>query len=480
MDAVDSPLSEFAIGTPARRWDAARQLMANRALISVLTTQEFQVGFANLTGDAAHTEGLDRLLSIDLLVRLSSFAKKLVPTAVDALTRGLTTPLPPLLLAAESSDLPNDAKPAEIRENVAQALAHASGSWVEPYILRSLAEEDRSQRCRTELVRQLVRRNPRVAGWLRALAAVRWSFLIEGEQALAQKAQRCRDLSQSLVDALRAARRAVVVDAEAPVALDEFVRALLVVPTSAALPKRLDEAASAIVTLLDELLLTNLTLITEPDAYTILGRVRNWFHPRPFPRTTAAALSTIVAKLETAIVLRGRMGQRSDALLARLSQAMGSREAAEQRLKELAASELALDPDVADWLLGIKRDHGSVGENLVAKLRAISSDDVAQSIADLLLEAHEASQILELVSDTEARQLGTRLCEKVMALSVEQHLYVAGRVGDVVEFNPLAHRTETGELPGEHRVVLVRPAVMRARPDRGHEVVVKALVSNAE
>ena len=73
-------LHQFASGpTIEDRWTAARQLMAAKKLAKAVDTPMVDAGFDALGVEAKNGEGLNRLLSVDLLVRLSSFVKKLKP-----------------------------------------------------------------------------------------------------------------------------------------------------------------------------------------------------------------------------------------------------------------------------------------------------------------------------------------------------------------------------------------------------------------
>ena len=50
--------------------------------------------------------------------------------ASDVRRASLLLPLPPMSIISEKKSLPDTAKPAEIRENIAEALKDASGDWV--------------------------------------------------------------------------------------------------------------------------------------------------------------------------------------------------------------------------------------------------------------------------------------------------------------------------------------------------------------
>jgi len=80
-------LARFRNGsTIIDRWTAARELMAARQLSSVLESDDFKIGFNEVAKEAEVEDGIARLIAIDLIVRLSRFAKKLKPQASRART----------------------------------------------------------------------------------------------------------------------------------------------------------------------------------------------------------------------------------------------------------------------------------------------------------------------------------------------------------------------------------------------------------
>src|ERR1700730_557137 len=110
---------------------------------------------------------------------------------------------PPCSLVTESGNLPDEAKPAEVRENIAISLTHASGSWVLPYIVRALAEEERSQRCRLELARQLAAREKSIGVWLATLRGGKGQQWRTRSDGLENSVSKLRDISAALADAVR-------------------------------------------------------------------------------------------------------------------------------------------------------------------------------------------------------------------------------------------------------------------------------------
>jgi len=447
--------------------------MASRALITSIDDPQFEVGFKGIERDVA-SEGISQLLAIDLIVRISSLAKKLKSRAKVALSAALQTELPPCSLIVETSDLPNEAKPAEVRENVAMALAYASGSWVLPYIIRSLAEEERSQRCRLELAQQLATRERSIDRWLKMLRgerALQWRGTpdddVEGRVA------KLRDISAALADAVRKNRSQMIATQSTGSELAALCQTIVRVDSAS--PKNLSRTAVEVIKLLDEIFAVKLTLIVEPAAYSILEDFWRWWHPLPYPKPLTDALVPILGKLLTGITLRARMGQQSDALLSRLRQAYGDADAANRRLVALADDEVGLAPEIQDWLRGRSRIGSLTGDIAATALRNVANQELAGVLATLFLETHTAKKVKEDRDDS-ANSL-QRLDTIIHSAALRNGLKIVGEKGDRVEFSSLAHETVDGQVPAEPHVVLVRPMVVRQRQDGSRDVLIKALVT---
>jgi hypothetical protein len=312
-------LQKFARGESiAERWIAARELMARREIPKAKDSDDFSAGWQAVVSGVSASEGIARLLHVDLLVRLSSFVKQLKTSAHSALTNALQHPLPDLDLVTDTRLLPADAKSAEIRENIAIALSLAQGEWVLSYVFESLASEDKSQRARVELVKRLAERSSLVDDWLEGLIQQpplrRFVQNVDPDNAAA----RLRDIASSLADGVRNYRTRLSATEAAGLKLANLCRLMVSTNPQRKIPRKLEGAAVEVSRLLDEVLGVRLSLIAEPEAYAVLAILRNWWQPLPYPKQLVAALDPIVAKLVSAIALRGRMGQRSDSLASRL------------------------------------------------------------------------------------------------------------------------------------------------------------------
>lgn len=472
-------LARFAHGpTIADRWTAARELMANRQLVSITETDEFKSGFGAIGEEAAVGSAMARLIAVDLVVRLSRFVKRLSPVAENILRKALADELPPASLLGESKALPDGAKPAELRENVAIALQYASGDWVVPYVVRALVEEDRSQRCRLELARQLVSREQSIDRWLSWIVDLPLQEIVHPRNNVENAATRLRDITAALADAIKQKRVQLSVSESSGIHLAKLCRILVPVSLNSSVPKRLSAGAAAAARLLDEIFAVQLTLIVEPETYAVLETFERWWQPLPYPKSLRDALLPIVDKLVTGITLRARWGQRSDSLATRLRQSFGDRDAAAQRLKQIAETETGLPVEIDDWLRGRSRKMHET-TNLASSLRAVSNEELTDAIAPLLLDAEEALDGLSQNIASDSAHHLRRLAAAIKSLASQRGLEIVGSQGEAVEYLPLAHQTVSGKAPADPWVQVIRPMVVRRRRDGSEDIVVRAIVTEA-
>lgn len=481
MAASTAQLLERFSGGPTveDRWTAARQLMAVRELVRVVDRPEFQTGFKALGQEAKTGEGIERLLAVELLVRLSSFVKKLKPEASNLLKDALEEQLPLLSLVAEAKDLPDGAKPAEIRENVALSLTHASNDWVLHYILRAFAEEDRSRRCRLELARQLASREKSIDRWLEALAEESQLRSLSKNSGVDSAVTKLRDLAKSLAETIRKNRDQLTGSMAAGQALAHLSARTVQLSRRAPIPSHLDSAAVEVAGLLDELLTALPGLSAEPKAYAVVEIFRNWWQPLPYPERLQQALAPIVDKLLGRITSLAREKKLSEDLSLRLRQALGNPEEATRMLAQIADRETGLAPEIHDWLRGKKRTTSAAAGALRRALQSVSSEDIIAAIAPLFLEAEEAVASFEKDSPEEMADHLRRLATRIRSLATHRGLEIVGEPGEVVQYSPSAHETLTGIIPREPSVQILRPMVIRRRQDGGEDILVKALVSES-
>ena len=478
-ELATSLLARFSGGSTINdRWVAARELMAKRQLVSVAETDEFQSGFLSLGDEARSGSDISRLVAVDLMIRLSKFRKKLRPVAAKVLRTALTDDFPPISLLGSADVLPNGAKSAELRENVATALKYASGDWIIPYVIKALVDEDRSQRCRLELARQLAAREQSIDQWLDWIVKSPLAERTHAEENPESAATKLRDITTALADAVRQNRAHLKASQEAGVLLARFCRNFVPVNSRTARPKRLSASAAAAAKLLDEIFSVRLTLIVEPETYAILETFEWWWRPLPYPKPLKDALQPITDKLITGITLRARWGQKSDNLSARLKQSFRDRDTAARQLRQIADEETGLQAEIDDWLRGrIRKSHANTGA-VESSLQAVAKEDLTQEVAKILLDTEEAAEAFVKISDGGSLHHVRRLVNSIRSLASQLRLEIVGRQGDFVEYLPLAHQTTSGQKPAEIRVEIIRPMVVRRRRDGSEDIIVRAIVTD--
>jgi len=477
-DTAAALLDRFLVGSSINdRWVAARELMAARQLVSVAETNEFQSAFQSIGDEARYGSDIERLVAVDLVVRLSNFVKKLAPVAKDILRKAITDDFPPVSLLSETEILPNGAKSAELRENVVIALQHASGEWVIPYVIKALIKEPRSQRCRLKLAHQLADREQSIDHWLDRILKISLTEKTHPEDNPETKAAKLEGITTALAEAIRKDRAQLSASREAGILLARFCRSFVPVTSRTARPKRLSAGAAATAKLLDEIFSVRLTLIVEPETYSVLETFEWWWRPLSYPKPLKDALQPITDKLITGITLRARWGQKSDSLSSRLKQSLHDRGAAARRLQQIADEETGLPAEIDDWLRGrVRKSHADTG-TVVTSLQAVAKEDLTQKVAKILLDVEQADDAMSAVSDSNWANHVRRVINSIKSLASQLRLETVGHEGDIVEYLPLAHETASGQRPSDSRVEIIRPMVVRKRRDGSEDIILRAIVS---
>jgi hypothetical protein len=222
--------------------------------------------------------------------------KRVQAMASDVRQRSLSLPLPPLSIVSEKTSLPGSAKPAEVRENVAEALKDASGNWVLPYVFKALGDEDRSQRCRLVLAREVAAQEPSIDSWFKRLLEEPGLCDVSGRD-LEAAVGRLKDVCEFLVEGIRSRRSRLNVTPRSGQLLAKLIRMMVSLGPQQKRPKGTDLAARAAIELSDEILAVRLTIMDEPDLYDLVQVVHRWWAPRPFPDIVNTAMEPIIDKL---------------------------------------------------------------------------------------------------------------------------------------------------------------------------------------
>ena len=192
----------------------------------------------------------------------------------------------------------------------------------------------------------------------------------------------------------------------------------------------------------------------------------------------------LVRRLEDAILVLSRMGQRSNELMHRYITAIGDERSARARIAAHIERYVGTDPAIVQWLrTGITVDLAR-GQRSGDDLKRIADQQSDAAIALLMIDAQRLNDDLKLVGSSDRSSVpgnevasfeyvllaAERLASDVLALGRERGLEIRGKEGDRVEFNPAAH-DPIASLPAEPVVTVVSPVVVRLST-MGREVVV--------
>jgi hypothetical protein len=295
----------------------------------------------------------------------------------------------------------------------------------------------------------------------------------------ADRTGRLRELAVVLVASLREHRNVIVVDEDTGPALAEMMQRVAPMSPRGKRSAKLTSAALASIELLDEILSTDFALIADPEAYAPLAVVSRWWQPSSYPQSVTDQLSGVIRKLTSAIRLRARLVQKSESLTLRLRQALGADGSVADVLAKIAETETGLAPEIDDWLRGRSREISATVGAIQSLLSEAGAPAVTERIASLLLDCFE----VELTTIEDSKELLSphlrRIFGRIRALATELKLTIDGVVGEIVEFNPNAHRTISGGIPSDPLVRLRRPMVVRQRDDGSRDIVERALVEDA-
>ena len=460
--------------TVADLWSLARQLMATRQLSNCVDSPDFLATFDRIASLTLSGTNIDRLLAIDLLVRLPAASKKLADRGTDHLRASLTREPPTLNLIASTVHLPEHGKPADIRENIALGLAYATGDWVEKYLLTSIVNEQQSQRTREVLVSELVGRLDDLGDLLHKLSLRFSSAPVEEDRP-----DELLSVCGALIKALSQNRQIIMLTESCLSELDVLAGTLVKYSGRDTLPQKLEAAAIDLMRLFDELLTMEISLFVEPDSYLILRRLKRWWNMRSYPRELCSVLRPIESKIIGAITIRAKMNQQSQELLNCLGYVVQDA----NRLKHIRtkiADNTVLKGDIDDWLRGKERAVGRRSMALRKALKGAGGEDADHLVGNLLLLTNSLAECLRSRNLEDASGAAVSMSNRVQAAALLRNLRVEGKIGEVVEYNPAAHETVLSGIPVGQYVRLERPMVTRVREDETRDILIRAVVSEVQ
>ncbi len=456
-------------------WSAARELMAQRLLSRIVDTPFFLKGFDRLPTLGLGRSDVDHFLALDLLVRLSAASKKLTVRSENHLRKQLIEELPPLQILNNTSTLPDHAKPADIRENIAIALRFASGEWTTGYLINSAIEEKQSQRTREVLVRELMVRMNDLGDLLHCLT-LGFKERSDSDDRIKDGHIDLQSICLSIANVISQNRQIIAIDPSTPEKLDILAGVLVKYSTQNGILVKLTESAAALIRLLDELLTSQMELFVEYESYFPIGRVSLWWTPRSYPEEVRLALKPVIEKLVSAISIRAKMGQKSEELLRCLRYAVQDLERVAQIRNDIADKE-TLTADIDDWLRGKERLRTNRSNALRRALQGVGQDEVDQLVGDLLISIDTLKCSLELDDIENSVNIVIDMKNRVHSAALQRRLVIEGTPGDVVDYTPEIHTTRNMLAPLGHKVKLEKPALVRIRDDGTRVVIAKAIVN---
>ena len=465
------------------RKDALRELVRSKKLYGYVGTPEFESAVRQLVQHASHSdEDKDRLVSLAMLQRLWGVLKKQRKGLEASLRDACLRPLPALHLLPDPDD----------RLAVAQALAVAKEEWVAKFAADNIAAEDMASKTRDQLAKILISR-----------CSIARSFelvgLALGEQAAADPVsgdvagRKLRGAASSLRKAL------LLIESEpgpdAGLQLQKMIDRTFRPTGGPEQEKTKTDVVSEILGLVHNLVRTQLSLVADETVYAAGTYPKRWFGmPQLWFRTFARLLSgrRVLHDLGQALVLLGKQGIASEALLAQLRLLAGPDKAREY-CKLLADHHPDLPDAVRAWLAsgGVSRPPV---DKMVLQEAAIASSD--HLVAHALLTAQrvraEESRSMgdangltapgqtRVVPTTAKISPCTALVHEIERLAKARKIRAVGTAGDIVTYSPHAHEHVDAAKNVGLSARLIQPLVERIRPDGSPEVLVKALVESIE
>ena len=459
-----------------------KELMKGGAIHAFRDDPRFTRGVENSIREAKFgQDAQQKLFALTVLARLASRVKAMRAQMSREMSAALDTCPPPL---SELSD-------AEDRFYAAQALAHASGDWVVPYLARSVVEEETGEKARSELVRTLLQKASELSYAFQALSEPLKEWKPETEAPGDTAAKRLKRILSALRPELLLSDTPAGDDLG--LAIKRLISAAFHIAGPPTAPSVLVDVTAEIALFLHDLVRTRFSLAVEASTYSALRVPSRWFLSGRWPDDASDALELLSRDIAEAIALLAKQGVTDDELLGSLILVAGSREAALRITSRIAGGTTGLAKEVVGWLERGRVTAEPKGTSLMAESGRLAADP---TLALILLDSRRVIELLDgpgrdllnevgifepsLETSTKTLLEKSRaLADAVRALAAKRSLRIRGEVGDVVEYSPVEQEGIHGPIVGARRVKIVRPLVERVRSDGTADIVVKAAVEPA-
>lgn len=478
---VEQAFDTFSTTDDSRlRQQALTDLVTHKALPKLADDLRFERGFQRWAAlvVAPATADIDRLLALAELVRLAQVVgKKLKPRVAKAIEPAFVERLPALSLLKEADD----------RFYAARACAQMRAPWMPDYLAQAIAEEERGDKPRAEMLAALLGRVDSLAHALLLLAGTFAALRIETEAPGDSMAKR-------LVKTLGAFRAAVLTSPlESGEAvgerLDDLVRGALAASGTPKEDKSRIDLTREVALTLHDLVRTRFSVSTEPETFTALKSCRAFFPTVSWPPDLRETMELLVQDIAEAVLMLGRQDVPNQGLLDQLELACGVKERARVVATQLADKHLELSEPIRDWLRrGRFVVRATASDTLQESLLQAADASIGMALIearklkamdDTLLRVVSTLEIYDPAAATASQAYGRQVNATATAIAEvakRRGIDLLGAEGEEIDFAP-KYFDSLSAVSGR-RFIVRRPAVVRraSQQQDAADVVVKGLL----
>ncbi len=472
----------FIHGNVQEKYDALRELIAQRKHHAASKDKQFQVGIDSLLATAGDSSvpDLDRLLAVATLGRLASSIKRLRTSIYKTLQSALAENLPDPSLLNEPDD----------RSYIGNACEQIQPEWGVVYCAQAAIYEETGEQSRVAFLKALLTMKPDLASALAVLNEAALCFGPETEDPGTSTARRLKRITVSLKVALAETMVEPGEDPGKQLAL--MCKNIFINVAAPNKEESLFEAAEGVATVIHEMVRLRFSLATEASLYSALQVVKFMLSVRVWEGFAVEShpLQMVVQDISEAMLILAKQGIADESLADVLAIASGHKKRAKRKMKQLAKTP-GLPANVKNWLASGK-DEVPV-ESASGESRQLSDDSrLADLLVDSLrfqaLESVGSEQILPEIEMLDPRlgegirrlmQSGVAICDAIQSMARRRRLRVRGNPGDEEEYAPMEHEV-IGDSTGIRRVRIIRPVVEQEREDGVAFVISKGVVEKSK
>jgi len=477
---LDSLIECFARGSVPEKYDALRQLIAQRKHHTAVKDKRFQTGIDSLlqiVGDPLAAD-LDRLLSVAILGRLASTVKRLREVIYKSLHSPLEKILPEPSLLSEPDD----------RSYIGYACERIQPEWGVIYCARAAIYEETGEQSRVAFLKALMSMKPDLASLLQLLSEIVHEFIPVTEDPGTSTARRLKRLMAALRIALS---ETLIEPGEEPgKQLAQVCRAAFKDVPAPKQEGSLFEAAEGLGAVVHEMVRLRFSLATESSTYSALKVIKSKVPGYVWERFAVASqsLEQVAQDISEALLILAKQGITDDSLAGELAIAAGHEKYGRQMMKKLAKI-AGLSANARNWLAEGENQDPVNTQTPQGETRQLNDDS---QLADLLVDSLRfqvlgsagCQQILPEIEMLDPRlgeevkrllQRGVALCDTIQTIARRKGLRVRGNPGDEEEYAPLEHEV-IGDNRGIRRVRIIRPVVEQVRDNGVAFVISKGVV----